>query len=95
VALSRRAVELAPRDPELRSIHAAMLGATGDLKGAIAEYRRALDGDPVFAAAAKVGIGRCLLALGDRASARTWLRQASIADPGNPEWRRLLDQVGR
>lgn len=95
VALSRRAVELAPRDPELRSIHAAMLGAAGDPRGAIAEYRRALDGDPVYAVAAKVGIARCLIALGDAASAATWLREAVAADPGNDEWRRLLERVRR
>ncbi|HEX6851015.1 MAG TPA: tetratricopeptide repeat protein [Candidatus Polarisedimenticolaceae bacterium] len=95
VSLARRAVELAPRDPELRSIHAAMLGATGDLQGAIAEYRRAMDGDPVYAAAARVGIGRCLLALGDAASGATWLREAVASDPGNADWRTLLEQAER
>lgn len=95
VELSGRAVAREPRDPELRSIHAAMLAATGDLKGAIAEYRRALDGDPVYAAAARAGIGRCLLALDDPASAATWLGEAVDSDPANADWRRLLEQARR
>jgi cytochrome c-type biogenesis protein CcmH/NrfG len=54
--------------------------ATGDAKGAIAAYRRALDLDP-NSAAAQVGLGRALVHDNDYPNAITALTEALRLDP--------------
>ncbi len=83
-AALERAVELAPRNMELRTRLAALLLKTGDREGAMAQSRKIVESYPNVPAY-HVNLGRILLAGGDRRAADEEFARAVRLDPLSAE----------
>jgi tetratricopeptide (TPR) repeat protein len=83
-AALERAVELAPRNVELRSRLATLLLKTGDRAGAVAQSREIVEAYPNVPTY-RVNLGRTLLVGGDRRAAEEELTRAVRLDPYSAE----------
>jgi type IV pilus assembly protein PilF len=80
----RRALTLAPGDPEIRANWGAFLCATGRIRESIPEFEAAL-ADPLYKKPeiALINAGKCTWALGDTKKADEYFRKAMGVSPGN------------
>jgi type IV pilus assembly protein PilF len=80
----RRALGLAPNDPEIRANWGAFLCATGRVRESIPEFDAAL-ADPLFKKPeiAMINAGKCISSLGDNKKADEYFRRAMGVSPGN------------
>jgi type IV pilus assembly protein PilF len=81
----RRALALAPNDPEIRENWGGFLCASGRIRESIPEFDAAI-ADPLYKKPeiALINAGKCTLALGDAAKADEYFRRAIAVSPGNP-----------
>lgn len=77
---AREVLRVQPKRPDIEMILARALEAGGDVSGALEAYRRCVALDPT-AAAAHRGVGRTLLALGDREAATAAFQRADDLAP--------------
>ncbi len=80
----RRALALAPNDPDIRANWGAFLCATGRERESIPEFEAAVR-DPLYKTPeiAFINAGKCTLALGDSKKADEYFRRALTAAPSN------------
>jgi len=81
----KRALELAPSDPDTRHNWGWYLCTHGRAKESIAEFELALR-DPLYRTpeVALVNAGKCSVAIGDQAAAENYFRRALQLRPGDP-----------
>ena len=81
----RRALSLAPNDPDIRANWGAFLCVTGRERESLAEFEAAFR-DPLYKTpeVALINAGKCSLGLGERQKADEYFRRALTASPGNP-----------
>ncbi len=81
----RRALSIAPNDPEIRANWGAFLCASGRERESIPEFEAAVR-DPLYKTPeiAYINAGKCTLAMGDAKKADEYFRRALVASPGNP-----------
>jgi Flp pilus assembly protein TadD len=87
-----RARELEPAKGSVREALARAYFRTGRFAHAEAEFRAALDIEPVNDYA-HYGLGVCRLKVGDRRGARGHLRQAAVMRPDNADYLAALDEA--
>lgn len=80
----RRALALAPNDPDIRANWGAYLCASGHERDSIPEFEAAVR-DPLYKTPeiALINAGKCTLALGDSKRADEYFRRALVASPSN------------
>ena len=80
----RRALSIAPNDPDIRANWGAFLCATGRERESIPEFEAAVR-DPLYKTpeVAFINAGKCTLALGDSKKADEYFRRALTAAPSN------------
>ena len=80
----RRALALAPNDPDIRANWGAYLCASGHERESIPEFEAAVR-DPLYKTPeiALINAGKCTLALGDSKRADEYFRRALVASPSN------------
>jgi Flp pilus assembly protein TadD len=87
-----RARTLEPEKGSVRETLARAYFRSGKYAAAEAEFRAALELDPVNDYA-HFGVGLCRLRAGDRDGARGHLRQAAVMRPDNADYRAALEQA--
>ena len=80
----RRALTIAPNDPDIHANWGAFLCATGRERESIPEFEAAVR-DPLYRTpeVAFINAGKCTLALGDSKKAEEYFRRALTASPSN------------
>ncbi|HEY9785810.1 MAG TPA: tetratricopeptide repeat protein [Candidatus Obscuribacterales bacterium] len=89
---AKTSVQLDAKQPIFRVVYGNALAATGDRKGAIDQYRKAVELRPDYENAL-YNLGRVLLDDGQSAEAKVVLSQALALDPKDDRVLKILDKI--